>query len=87
MAYVPKVLVFGHSFVKRLKQRTEAEPLKFKPDLDLKQCRVVFKGFGGLNLGIADPVKKTYFYRLESLCRSQADQDSPGVQFGKQWNF
>lgn len=64
MTHVPKVLIFGHSFIKRLQQRTEADPLNFKPDLDLKQCSVVFKGFGGLTLGIRSHAKKTHFYAL-----------------------
>lgn len=82
MAYVPNVLIFGHSFIKRLKHRTEAEPLNFKPDLNLRQCNVVLKGFGGLNLGIKNPAKKRYFYTVVDELFRYSEHDILICQLG-----
>ena len=48
MEHLPNVLVFGHSFIKRLERKTQTDQNSLKSDFGLKQCIVTLKGYGGL---------------------------------------
>ena len=57
MAY--RVLVFGHSFVERLRRQTRRDVTKL--DLNREEFDVCLQGFGGLTL----PKAQGYFRRIE----------------------
>ena len=64
MASIPKCLIFGHSFIKRLAEKQVADPWIFKTNLGLEQCSVTLKGFGGLNFGLKNLRAKQKFYAI-----------------------
>ncbi|MEW8544671.1 MAG: SGNH/GDSL hydrolase family protein [Candidatus Thiodiazotropha sp.] len=64
MDYLPNVLIFGHSFIKRIERKTRTNPDTFKSDFGLKQCNVTLIGHGGLNFGLRDPRKERQFYNI-----------------------
>ena len=48
----PRVLVIGHSFVRRLRDALPS-PDRTGPDMNLEQCYVYFYGIGGLQVADA----------------------------------
>lgn len=64
MEHLPNVLVFGHSFIKRLETKTQTDQNSLKSDFGLKQCIVTLKGYGGLNFGLEDQRKERKFYDI-----------------------
>lgn len=64
MEHLPNVLVFGHSFIKRLEKKTQTDQHSLKCDFGLKQCKVTLKGYGGLNFGLDDHRKERKLYDI-----------------------
>ena len=73
MAYKPKCLIFGHSFIKRLERKQRTEPGTFKADFGLYRCRITLRGFSGLNFGLEDGEAEKKFYAIvDSVFRRSA---------------
>lgn len=64
MEYLPNVLVFGHSFIKRLERKTQADQSILKSEFGFKQCKVTLKGYGGLNFGLEDQTNERKLYDI-----------------------
>lgn len=73
MAYKPKCLILGHSFIKRLERKQRTETWTFKADFGLYQCRITLRGFSGLNFGLEDgEAEKTFYAIVDSVFRRSA---------------
>ena len=57
-------IVIGQVLSKKLAEKQVADPLIFKTNLGLEQCKVILKGFGGLNFGLKNSRVKQKFYAI-----------------------
>lgn len=64
MEHLPNVLVFGHSFIKRIERKIQTDQNSLKGDFGLEQCKVTLKGYGGLNFGLEDQRKERQLYDI-----------------------